>query len=153
MLAFKRTYISRYIRMDFVIFPSEKLNSFSFLSSGPCAPVNVSASLVCENNTAAVSWQPSLGALSYKVTALGRNGDIKQCNTSNTSCYLPNLVCSQTYVIIVSPYSFSCKGIDSYPYNYIAGKNDNNNSLSHFHFVINYNIVVINFIYFDSFSV
>lgn len=92
--------------------------------------MNVSASLVCDNNTAAVSWQPSVAALYYQVTALGRNGDVKQCNTSNTSCLLPNMVCSETYVITVSPYSLSCKGTDSYPYNYVTG-NDNDHSSWH----------------------
>ncbi|XP_067369826.1 mucin-3B [Channa argus] len=93
----------------------------SQLQTGPCAPVNVSASLVCDNNTAAVSWQPSSGATFYKVTALGRNGDVKECTTSDTSCNIPNLFCAQTYVITVSPYSNVCKGTDSYPYNYLAG--------------------------------
>ncbi|KAK2835181.1 hypothetical protein Q5P01_015665 [Channa striata] len=91
------------------------------IQTGPCAPVNVSASLVCDNNTAAVSWQPSAGAVFYEVVALGRNGDVKQCNTTNTSCYMPNLFCAQTYVITVSPYSNNCRGTDSYPYTYLSG--------------------------------
>lgn len=89
--------------------------------SAPCAPMNVSASLVCNNNTAAVSWKHSPGAVSYNVTATARNGDVKRCSTNGTSCQLPNMHCAQTYIITVSPFSNSCKGYDSFPYTYIAG--------------------------------
>lgn len=92
--------------------------------SAPCAPTNVTASLVCENNTAAVSWQHSPGAISYKVVANGRDGDLKQCTTNSTSCHLPNMHCAQTYVITVTPYSAVCKGLDSNPHAYVAGKVD-----------------------------
>uniref|UniRef100_A0A8P4G5R4 Fibronectin type-III domain-containing protein n=1 Tax=Dicentrarchus labrax TaxID=13489 RepID=A0A8P4G5R4_DICLA len=91
------------------------------IQTAPCAPVNVSASLVCVNNTAAVSWQPSAGAVSYKVMAHGRDGDVKQCTTNDTSCFLPNMHCAETYVITVTPFSNRCKGFTSYPLSYIAG--------------------------------
>lgn len=95
-----------------------------FFPSAPCAPTNVSASLKCENNTAAVSWQQSPGAVFYGVTAGGRDGDQKECTTNSTNCHLPNMHCSETYLITVTPYSASCKGFDSTPLSYIAGKVD-----------------------------
>ena len=88
----------------------------------PCAPRNVSALLVCDNNTAAVSWQHSAGAVSYKVRANGRDGDVKECTTNGTRCLLPNMHCAQTYVIMVSPFSKYCKGFDSNPLSYTAGE-------------------------------
>lgn len=91
---------------------------------GPCAPMNVSASLVCDNNTAAVSWQHSSGAVSYKVLANGRDGDVKECTTNGTSCLLPNMHCAETYVIMVTPFSEYCKGFNSYPHSYIAGEGE-----------------------------
>ncbi|KAI3368520.1 hypothetical protein L3Q82_025527 [Scortum barcoo] len=91
------------------------------IKTAPCAPTNISASLMCDNNTAMVSWQQSPGAVSYKVMANGRDGDVKQCTTNGTSCYLPNMHCAQTYVITISPFSNRCKGFDSYPHTYIAG--------------------------------
>lgn len=94
--------------------------------SAPCAPLNVSASLVCANNTAAVRWQHTPGAVSYKVMAIGRDGDVKQCTTNDTSCHLPNMHCAQTYVITVTPFSNRCKGFDSNPLSYIAGKVESN---------------------------
>lgn len=95
---------------------------FGVFPSAPCAPLNVSASLVCANNTAAVTWQHTSGAVSYKVMAIGRDGDVKQCTTNDTSCHLPNMHCAQTYVITVTPFSDRCKGFDSNPLSYIAGK-------------------------------
>ncbi|XP_067454263.1 serine-rich adhesin for platelets [Thunnus thynnus] len=91
------------------------------IQTAPCAPMNVSASLVCDNNTAAVSWLHSPGAVSYTVTARGQDGDIKQCTSNSTHCQLPNMHCAQTYVITVTPFSNHCKGSDSDPLTYIAG--------------------------------
>ncbi|XP_040040842.2 uncharacterized protein fndc7b [Gasterosteus aculeatus] len=91
------------------------------IQTAPCSPKNVSASLLCDNNTAAVSWQPSSGAVSYQVTAQGRDGDVKQCATNDTMCLLPNMQCAQTYKITVTPFSESYKGYDSSPHIYIAG--------------------------------
>lgn len=90
--------------------------------SAPCAPANVSTSLVCDKNTAAVSWEDSSGAVFYKVMANSSNGVAKQCTTNDTSCHLPNMHCGQTYNITVTPFSNDCKGFDSYPLSYNAGK-------------------------------
>lgn len=100
---------------DSVVFP------FVFLSA-PCAPVNISASLLCDNNTAAVSWEHSASAVSYSVKAVGRDGDLKRCATNSTSCLLPNMHCSQTYIITVTPFSMRCEGRESLPYTYNAGE-------------------------------
>ncbi|XP_075901618.1 uncharacterized protein fndc7b isoform X2 [Nelusetta ayraudi] len=91
------------------------------MQTAPCAPTNVSASLKCENNTAVVSWQHSPGAVFYRVTASGRDGDQKECMTNSTNCHLPSMHCAQTYVITVTPHSAVCKGFDSTPLSYIAG--------------------------------
>lgn len=84
--------------------------------------MNTSASLVCDNNTAAVSWLRSPGAVSYEVTAQGRDGDAKRCTTNDTACLLPNMHCAQTYMITVTPFSIRCKGFASFPQTYIAGE-------------------------------
>uniref|UniRef100_A0A3Q2E2M1 Fibronectin type-III domain-containing protein n=1 Tax=Cyprinodon variegatus TaxID=28743 RepID=A0A3Q2E2M1_CYPVA len=91
------------------------------IQTAPCAPTNLSASLLCENNTAEVSWEHTPGAVMYSVTATGRNGDRKQCTTNTSSCQLPNMHCAQTYLIVVSPSSNVCKGQDSLTYTYYAG--------------------------------
>ncbi|RVE73628.1 hypothetical protein OJAV_G00033020 [Oryzias javanicus] len=91
------------------------------IQTAPCAPTNVSASLLCENNTGEVSWQPSPGAVSYHVKAAGRDGDMKECIVNGSSCLLPNMHCAQTYIITVTPSSNQCIGLDSQPYAYFAG--------------------------------
>ncbi|XP_074491158.1 uncharacterized protein fndc7b [Sebastes fasciatus] len=91
------------------------------LQTAPCAPLNVNASLVCDNNTAMVSWQHSPGAVSYNVKAYGRDGDAKQCTTNTTMCLLPNMNCAVTYIISVIPSSLRCEGFESIAYNFIAG--------------------------------
>ena len=101
-----------------------------FFPSAPCAPTNLSVSLVCDNNTAAVSWQHSPGAISYKVTAQGRDGDAKECTSNGTSCDLSHLHCAQTYLITVIPLSSSrCVGIHSTPVHFIAGEDLQEKSL------------------------
>ncbi|KAI5609206.1 hypothetical protein C0J50_6208 [Silurus asotus] len=91
------------------------------MQTAPCAPQNVSVSLQCGNNTASVNWAPSLGAIGYDVTALGRDGDVKYCRTSNTYCQIPNLHCSQTYNFVVTPFSDVCTGWPSSTFTFTAG--------------------------------
>ncbi|KAM9385761.1 uncharacterized protein fndc7b [Pholidichthys leucotaenia] len=88
--------------------------------TAPCAPVNVSASLVCEDNTGEVSWEPRPGIASYSVLAKGKDGDVKECTSNGSSCQLPNMHCSTTYTITVTPYSNSCKGEESSTYTYVS---------------------------------
>lgn len=101
---------------------SEHTRACSFFPSAPCAPANVSTFLLCDKNTAAVSWEDSSGAVFYKVMANSSTGDVKQCTTNDTSCDLPNMHCGQMYNITVTPLSKKCRGFDSYPLIYNAGK-------------------------------
>lgn len=111
-------YVSEYLHFHI----KTKLCFSLCFPSAPCAPMNLSTSLVCNNNTGVVSWNPSPGAVSYQVMANGRDGDVKQCTTTNTSCSIPSMHCAQTYVITVTPFSRTCKGFTSYPHTYIAGE-------------------------------
>lgn len=89
--------------------------------SAPCAPQNVSASRQCSNNTAYVSWKGSPGAVGYNVTAVGYDGDVRHNIVTGTSCQLPNMHCSQTYDIIITPFSETCAGFPTAPYTFSAG--------------------------------
>ncbi|XP_066508134.1 fibronectin type III domain-containing protein 7-like [Hoplias malabaricus] len=71
----------------------------------PCASGNVSASWQCANRSAVVMWAPILNVNLYSVMALGRDGDVKQCNSSTSSCQLSQMHCGQTYNITVTPYT------------------------------------------------
>ena len=91
-----------------------------FLFPVPCAPVNVSASLVCPNS-AHVSWVASSSATAYNVTAVGQDGHIHDCYTNSTSCQIPNMYCGQNYTITVTPYADTCAGNPSIPHHFIGG--------------------------------
>ena len=91
-----------------------------FLFPVPCAPVNVSASLVCPNS-AHVSWVASSSATAYNVTAVGHDGHIYYCHTTSTSCDIPNMPCGQNYNITVTPYADSCAGNPSSPLHFTGG--------------------------------
>ncbi|KAJ8376161.1 hypothetical protein SKAU_G00067410 [Synaphobranchus kaupii] len=95
--------------------------------TAPCAPLNVSASLMCANNTAVVTWAPTSGAVSYSVDALGKKGDTKFWQSTNTSCVLPMMQCGEEYAITVTPYSETCSGFASEAIVYTAGPCPPNN--------------------------
>ncbi|XP_061636365.1 fibronectin-like isoform X2 [Phyllopteryx taeniolatus] len=100
---------------------NSSMSSVTQILTAPCAPTDVQAALLCDDNTAAVSWQPSSGATWYNVTAHSTSGDIKQCSTNDTRCHLPGMNCDHTYDVIVTPLSDLCHGLGSDPYTYIAG--------------------------------
>ncbi|XP_033507400.2 uncharacterized protein LOC117272533 [Epinephelus lanceolatus] len=91
------------------------------LETVPCAPQNVSATLVCYNHSALVSWVGSPSAVGYNMTATGQDGHTHHCCTNTTSCQLPDIHCGETYDIIVTPYSQTCTGLPSAVYRFKAG--------------------------------
>ncbi|XP_019712180.1 receptor-type tyrosine-protein phosphatase beta-like [Hippocampus comes] len=91
------------------------------LQTAPCAPVNISATLVCFNHSALVSWVGSSSAVEYTVTSTGQNGHTHQCHSNTTSCQLSHIHCEETYDITVTPHSESCAGTPSQVYSFRAG--------------------------------
>lgn len=88
--------------------------SYFFSQPVPCKPTNAKASLRCNSNSAAVTWEPPSGALAYVavgVTADGRNQT--KCNNTMTYCDLCNLQCGQTYNVSVFGYDDSCNSVES----------------------------------------
>ncbi|XP_067460816.1 mucin-4-like [Thunnus thynnus] len=89
--------------------------------SVPCAPENVSATLVCFSHSALVSWAGSPSAVGYNVTATGQDGHTHHYHTNTTSFQVPDIHCGETYSIAVTPYSESCVGTQSAAYSFRAG--------------------------------
>ncbi|XP_066512710.1 fibronectin type III domain-containing protein 7-like [Hoplias malabaricus] len=85
------------------------------VSTAPCAPQNVSASVNCSSNSATVLWQSSQGATYYFVTATSSNGQTTNCTSTSTSCSLPPLVCGQNYTITVMAKDSNCTSASSTP--------------------------------------
>lgn len=95
---------------------------FSPSLSVPCGPTNVSASLVCLNYSALVTWVGTPTAVGYNVTARDQDGRTAFCYTSTTSCQVPDIQCGKTYYILVTPYSKTCTGNPSAVYSFTSGK-------------------------------
>ncbi|KAJ0065689.1 hypothetical protein NL108_016242 [Boleophthalmus pectinirostris] len=81
---------------------------FYFSTLAPCVPTNVLAQTVCPQTHANISWQASLGAVSYEVTAVSNGAPQAQCNSTETTCQLEDLVCGQTYSITATALDDQC---------------------------------------------
>ncbi|XP_047445276.1 mucin-4-like [Mugil cephalus] len=92
-----------------------QLSSTVSLDTEPCPPSNVSSRLMCSATAAQVWWAPSTNAVGYTVVA-NTNGQSLTCNSSSPNCTLSNLVCGQTYDILVKATDGSCVSNYSAPF-------------------------------------
>uniref|UniRef100_A0A673KP97 Fibronectin type III domain containing 7, related sequence 4 n=2 Tax=Sinocyclocheilus rhinocerous TaxID=307959 RepID=A0A673KP97_9TELE len=83
------------------------------IRTAPCQPSSVQANTDCQSKDVFVSWNPSYVAQSYLLTAVGRNGDLKTCNTSNNNCTLTDLHCSNIYHVSVLASNENCTSLPS----------------------------------------
>ncbi|MEE6512554.1 hypothetical protein FKM82_019612 [Ascaphus truei] len=79
----------------------------------PCPPHAVSASYNCRSHGATVTWSESEGAVSYNAVAKSSDGHTAACNTTNTLCIIPSLLCGHTYTVTVTGLDQKCRGIQS----------------------------------------
>ncbi|XP_078116029.1 receptor-type tyrosine-protein phosphatase beta-like [Sander vitreus] len=83
------------------------------LNTVSCVPRNVTAKMVCSNNTGVVSWEGE-GVYSYMVQAFGPDGHKTQCNSTTTNCQLPNMHCGQLYNLTVTAQDGLCDNSRAY---------------------------------------
>ncbi|XP_051990921.1 fibronectin type III domain-containing protein 7-like [Xyrauchen texanus] len=83
------------------------------ISTAPCQPTSVEAHTDCQSDVVLVSWAPSYVAQSYLLTAVGKDGDVRMCNTANSSCMFTDLHCSNTYYLSVSASTENCTSLPS----------------------------------------
>ncbi|XP_062419461.1 uncharacterized protein LOC119216595 [Pungitius pungitius] len=84
------------------------------LDTAPCTPQGVTAEMVCSNDTGVVSWEMEEGVSSYMVAAFGPDGDKIQCNSTATSCQLPNMHCGQLYNLTLTAKDGQCDNSHAY---------------------------------------
>ncbi|XP_054458914.1 fibronectin-like [Anoplopoma fimbria] len=84
------------------------------LNTVPCIPQNVTAEMVCSNDTGVVSWEEEEGVSSYMVRAFGPDGHKIQCNSTTTSCMLPNMHCGQLYNLTLTAQDGECDNSRAY---------------------------------------
>ncbi|KTF95187.1 hypothetical protein cypCar_00023202, partial [Cyprinus carpio] len=83
------------------------------IRTAPCQPSSVQADTDCQSKDVFVSWNPSYVAQSYLLTAVGRNGDLKTCNTSDNNCTLTDLHCSNIYEVSILASNENCTSLPS----------------------------------------
>lgn len=72
-------------------------------------PAQVTAEMVCENDTGVVSWEEEEeGVSSYLVQAHGPDGHRATCNSTATSCQIPSMHCGQLYNMTVTALDGRC---------------------------------------------
>uniref|UniRef100_A0A8C1ZR06 Fibronectin type III domain-containing protein 7 n=1 Tax=Cyprinus carpio TaxID=7962 RepID=A0A8C1ZR06_CYPCA len=105
---------------EYIIIVAASTNQCSSLRSppykirtAPCQPSSVQANVNCQSKDVFVSWDPSYVAQSYLLTAVGRKGDLKTCNTSDNNCTLSDLRCSNTYYVSVLASNENCTSLPS----------------------------------------
>ncbi|KAK7945711.1 hypothetical protein WMY93_001439 [Mugilogobius chulae] len=86
----------------------------------PCAPENVSATLICDADSAMVTWAESSLAVNYTVTASGQTS-VSHCHNVSNSCIVQGLQCGEDYNITVTSHSAKCTGHTSNMHNFKAG--------------------------------
>lgn len=87
---------------------------YTHLSLVPCVPHQVTADIVCSNDTGVVSWEEGEGVSSYMVQAFGPSGHMTMCNSTTTSCQLPNMHCGQLYNLTVTAQDGRCDNSHAY---------------------------------------
>uniref|UniRef100_A0AAY4CH64 Fibronectin type-III domain-containing protein n=2 Tax=Denticeps clupeoides TaxID=299321 RepID=A0AAY4CH64_9TELE len=88
------------------------------LRTAPCAPGNFTAKELCDLDGVLISWAPSRLAQSFSLAATGRDGDVRTCNTTATSCTLSRLHCGLPYNVTVTAYANNCSSPTSSPFTF-----------------------------------
>ena len=91
-------------------------------SSAPLPPTRLEGSLDCVTNSAWMTWQPSSGAQTYTVTAVGSNHQNLSCTTSTLTCNIPDLACGTNYTFSVIASNAFCNSTPSGSVHFETGK-------------------------------
>ena len=83
------------------------------LSSVPCEPSNLQASLLCDSNSDAVTWEHASGAVVYQAEGIATDRHQVSCNASVTHCDLQDLHCGQIYFVSVFAEDQECRSQES----------------------------------------
>lgn len=73
----------------------------------PCTPANVGHTYSCETGIASLSWDETLGRNSF-YAHISSGDHMASCNTSQTHCLLPSLLCGHTYDVKVRSVAQHC---------------------------------------------
>ncbi|XP_057183469.1 G surface protein, allelic form 156-like [Triplophysa rosa] len=83
------------------------------LETAPCVPHDVQGILECQSTVLNVTWQQRGHAHHYHATVKSNNGDLMGCDSDQTFCQVPNILCGLTYSVEVVAYSETCNSSHS----------------------------------------
>ncbi|XP_053549799.1 uncharacterized protein LOC128641237 [Bombina bombina] len=69
------------------------------VTTAPCIPTSAAAWVECATDRINVTWAPSRGAVSYTVSATGRDNHTLTCNTTTNGCAITGVLCGDSYTI------------------------------------------------------
>ncbi|MEQ2174206.1 hypothetical protein GOODEAATRI_005475 [Goodea atripinnis] len=78
------------------------------LTSAPCQPRSIEAFIDCQAHSATISWQPSVGAVSYAAVLTSSSGQTTSCFTNATSCHPSSLLCGEEYNVTIKALGEAC---------------------------------------------
>ncbi|KAK6484735.1 hypothetical protein HHUSO_G12572 [Huso huso] len=81
----------------------------------PCAPINLDIYRDCYSNVVFFYWDPTPNTDFYSATALGSDGAVMECRTTDTSCFFTDLNCGMGYMFRVSSMKGKCSSAYSAP--------------------------------------
>lgn len=79
-------------------------------------------SVQCQTQSGTVSWEPTFGAVGYKVSLAGRNGQALSCSTNDTFCSVEGLSCGVIYYTNVIAVGNTSNSIASTFVSLVSGK-------------------------------
>ncbi|KAI7809537.1 hypothetical protein IRJ41_010869 [Triplophysa rosa] len=83
--------------------------------TAPCVPAHVQGSVDCASGNVSMSWNQSVGAVSYSAVAQGNAGYASVCNSTGTTCAFSDLLCGMNYSLAVSASDGTCVTAPSQP--------------------------------------
>lgn len=93
--------------------------------AAPCPPSQLSASVNCGSNSAALTWNSSPNAASYTGKAVSTDGHNVTCDAgAELSCQLEGLHCGKEYAFTVSASDGDCRSPDSTPVIHTTGERE-----------------------------
>ncbi|XP_069824070.1 fibronectin type III domain-containing protein 7-like [Dendropsophus ebraccatus] len=92
---------------------SNVVNASEFVFTAPCKPQNVTSTIDCLTNRAALSWSRTLGAANYTAAIIGPVANGPTCKSSSTTCSIDQLSCGVIYDFIITPFNAQCEGESS----------------------------------------
>lgn len=76
--------------------------------SVPCIPEDLEASVSCSNNVASLKWSNNNLGQIFNVKALGTDGHVDKCRSTDNQCDLTQLHCGQHYTATVTAEDAEC---------------------------------------------